>query len=83
MIEDDEMDNYFDEEDDRPLCFRCDGAGEVSCHCGGDQCYCGAEDIPCPACRGEGHVSQEKYDRQIAGHREMMKAIWGDGWDRK
>lgn len=70
-------------DDDRPLCFRCDGSGEVQCHCGGDLCFCGQEDIPCPACGGDGRVSQEKYDRQIAHHRKMMTALWGDGWDKR
>ena len=42
--ENDPDDPYgFDDDlsEDDVLCFRCDGAGEVPCHCGGDLCFCG------------------------------------------
>lgn len=82
VLSEEPEDGYpYDDDDGRPLCFRCDGAGDVACHCGGDLCLCGQEDVPCPACAGQGHVSQEKFDRQIARHREIMTALWGEGWD--
>lgn len=71
------------DDDDRPICFRCDGHGEVPCHCGGDLCFCENQgEKECPACHGEGVVSQEKYDKQIAAHREIMTAMWGEDWDK-
>lgn len=72
------MSEHYEYDDDRPLCFRCDGVGEVPCHCGGDLCVCGAEDIDCPSCHGDGRVSKERYEKQVAAHNALMKSIWND-----
>lgn len=66
----------FDDDDDRPQCPRCDGAGEVNCHCGGDLCVCdNYGDALCPLCAGDGHVSDATLQKYQQHRREMYEAF--------
>ncbi len=77
---DDHYDDYFD---DMPegcvVCDRCNGDAVIDCMCCGDFCCCGAGDeLSCPVCYGEGHITKERWEKRAAMHREIMKALWGD-----
>lgn len=70
----DDYEDYDDDQSER--CPRCDGAGEVDCHCGGDLCVCtNYGEMPCPLCHGEGEVSMERAERYMAGRREIAEAL--------
>ncbi|MBK5958052.1 hypothetical protein CCR97_07955 [Rhodoplanes elegans] len=64
---------------DHVLCPRCNGDGEIACHCGGDLCVCGEEEQPCPLCGGEyggdGYVSRDTADRYWKRQHEIRDAI--------
>lgn len=72
-------DPHFDE--NMVVCDRCDGHGEVICHCGGDMCLCGCQYVPCPVCGGEygtdGYITKELYEKRAEAHRNLMRAVWG------
>lgn len=73
----------YDDDRDGITCPRCQGDGTVDCHCGGDLCVClnyGERD--CPACYGEGEVSEERHARYLENQRQAhaaMKAILSEG----
>ena len=78
-------DDWFDEDDNSILCPRCDGAGIVSCYCGGDLCVCdnyGEKD--CPLCWGERYVDPEsvRVKAYMENEREMAESMrrW---WDKQ
>lgn len=67
----------FDE--DYCICPRCDGHGDVDCHCGGDLCGCENEGRAiCPLCLDEGEVPKDEADlyltKRAENHASMMEA---------
>ena len=65
-----------DYDDDHPTCPRCNGMGEVDCHCGGDLCVCeNYGSAICPLCCGDGEVSEETYQKYEQNQREWYAAI--------
>lgn len=74
-------DGWYDyDEPDGIICPRCQGAGTVDCHCGGDLCICenyGERD--CPVCGGDGEVSEEveaKYEESRRSAHEAMRRVF-------
>lgn len=71
-----DMDDLYPDEygDDFP-CPRCDGWGHVDCYCGGDLCVCdNYGEMTCPACGGEGSVSEAQHEKYLAAQREWLAA---------
>lgn len=66
-------DDFYDDEipAGMVICDRCNGDGTINCYC------CGANDeLPCGVCHGEGYITEARWEKRRAAHREMMKALW-------
>lgn len=71
-----DMEHYFDDENEGPPCPKCDGQRTVNCHCGGDFCFCENDgERDCPLCYGEGVASPERAERYLQFQREMYDVM--------
>lgn len=71
----DDHDIYPDEYDEGCTCPKCDGWGDIDCHCGGDLCVCtNYGERTCPVCDGDGTVTEARYERYQATQREWWAA---------
>lgn len=76
----DRFDDFYDNEwpEGAVVCDRCNGKGTVDCMCCGDFCCCGVQDeLTCPVCLGAEYITQERWEKRAAAHREIMAALWG------